>query len=309
MKRKRIRFFLYLLLKLGIALLRLLPRSAALQAARGIGRAAFHIVPSQRKKVLANLRFAWQGGKSEKELCRIAQGVFENLAMTACDVILFPRLNGGTLRDWLEQDDAPFDSIDRILAQGKGVIIVTGHMGNWELLAAAYGVKGHSGAVIGRRIYYEPFNQVIVKLREGVGVRTIYRDESPRKMLQVLLKNQILGIVADQDVDSIEGTFVPFFGVPAYTPTAPAKLSIASGAPIVPAFMIRQGRKYRLFMEEPIYPEVKDSKEEAVQDMTARWAEAVEDRVRRFPEQWGWMHDRWKTRPGDVKKRKLEAVS
>jgi len=267
-------------------------------------------VPLQRNKVLRNLRFAWGKEKSEKELAVIAKGVFQHLAMTACDVILFPRLNAGTLKKWLDFDEAPFEEIRRILEKGKGVIVLTGHIGNWELLAASYGVSGYSGAVIGRRIYYEPFNRIIVGLREGVGVRTIYRDESARRMLQVLLKNQILGIVADQDVDSIEGTFVPYFGTLAYTPTAPAKLSMASGAPIVPAFMIRQKNgRYRLLMEKPIYPEAGDSKEEAVQRITACWAEAVEKTVRRFPEQWGWMHDRWKTRPEDIEKQKREMLS
>jgi len=299
MKHKHRRFFLYLLLRCWIALIRLGPRSFALFLAKAIGWAAYFLVWVQRRPVLEHLRIAWKSEKDEKEIRTIGRRVFENLAMMACDVIRFPRLTAATLDQWLSCDPEIFAKIDRILKNGRGVIILTGHLGNWELLAGAFGVKGYSGAVVGKRIYYEPYNEIIVGLRQGVGVETIYRDESPRKILRILSQNQILGIVADQDVDSVEGTFVPFFGIPAYTPTAPAKLSLASGAPIVPACVIREGDRYHMMMGEPIYPEVKDSKEQTVQEITERWSREIEAYIRRYPDQWGWMHDRWKTKPDD----------
>ncbi len=249
---------------------------------------------------MAHLRTAWKSEKNESEIRAIGRRVFENLAMMACDVIRFPRLTARTLDRWLSCDSGIFAKIDRILEHGKGVIILTGHLGNWELLAGAFGVKGYSGAVVGRRIYYEPYNEIIVGLRRGVGVETIYRDESPRKILRILSQNQILGIVADQDVDSVEGIFVPFFGIPAYTPTAPAKMALASGAPIVPACVIREGKRYRMLMGEPIYPKPNSNKEQAVREMTENWSREIEAYIRRYPDQWGWMHDRWKTKPEEA---------
>ena len=265
--------------------------------AKTLGILAFYLVARQREKALTNLRFAWKNEKTEGEIRAIARKVFKNLAMTAADVILFPKLNWETLQSWVFYDDE-FVRVNRILNDGKGILIMTGHIGNWELLAAAFCVMGYHGAVVGKRIYYEKYNEILVKLRESVRVRTIYRDGSPKDMLRVLKSNHILGMLADQDVESIEGIFVDFFGRPAYTATAPVKLALAAETAILPAFVIREGERYRLILEEPIYPEIiRGSKEETIQEFTERWSAIVERYIRKYPEQWAWMHDRWKTAP------------
>jgi len=249
--------------------------------------------------VLDNLRFAWKDQLTEREIQAIAKRVFENLAMTATDVIFFPSLTRETLREWILYDDE-FLRINRILDEGKGVILLTAHLGNWELLAAAFCTMGYLGALVGKRIYYEKYNEIIVKLRESVAVRTIYRDGSPKEMLKVLRNNQILGMSADQDIESLEGVFVDFFGVAAYTPTGPVKLALAADTVIVPGFAIREGKRYRLILEEPIAPcFTRGSKEDAVQEFTERWSAVMEKYIRKYPDQWVWMHDRWKTRPAD----------
>lgn len=281
-------------------MIQVMPRSFSLALARGLGIAAFYLISRQRHKVLKHLRFAWKGEKSEDELNRIARQVFENLAMTAMDTILFPTLNKENLREWVSYDDE-FMRVNRILDEGRGFIILASHFGNWELLAATFTLMGYSGAIVGKRIYYEKYNQMITGLRESVGVRTIYRDESPKEMLRVLKNNQILGVAADQDVESIEGVFVDFFGHPAYTPTAPVKLAMAADTVIVPAFAIREGNRYRLILDEPLKPQAaRGSREETVREFTERWSAVVEKYIRKYPEQWAWMHDRWKTRPEDI---------
>jgi len=207
------------------------------------------VVPKQRNKVIKHLRFAWRGRKSDREIKRIARGVFKNLAMTGVDFIFLPRLKGDKIHQWVDFNDE-YMRANRILDEGNGMIIVTGHIGNWELLAAAFTLRGYGGAVVGKRLYYEKYNKMLVNLRESVGVRTIYRDSSPREMLKVLKQNQILGILPDQDVDSVEGVFINFFNQPAYTPSGPVILAAASRAAIIPCFMARQG--YRQSM--PIAP-------------------------------------------------------
>lgn len=285
-----------------MAFIRVMPRAFSLAFARGLGIAAFYLVGRQKKKVLKHLRTAWKDEKSEAELRAIGRKVFENLALTAVDTIRFPSLNKNNLREWVTYEDE-FMRINRILDEGKGVLVLGSHIGNWELLAAAFGLMGYMerGAVVGRRIYYEKYNQIITGLRESVGIHTIYRDESPKEMLRILKNNQILGMLADQNVDSVEGLFVPFFGQPAYTPTAPVKLAMAAETVIVPGFMIREGSRYRLILEEPIAPKAAGgSREKAVREFTERWSAVVEKYIRRYPEQWVWMHDRWKTKPEDV---------
>jgi KDO2-lipid IV(A) lauroyltransferase len=132
-----------------------------------------------------------------------------------------------------------------------------------------------------------------------VGLTTIYRDESPRELLRRLHRNEVIGILPDQDIDSLNGIFVEFFGRPAYTPVAPAKLALACRAPILPNFLVRlPGGRYRILVEDPIRPEEYAGRPDAVEAVTTAWMKACEKVIRRYPDQWSWMHDRWKTRPG-----------
>lgn len=308
MKKKPYRFFVYLLLVLVMGFVRLLPRQWALTFGKVVGRIAFAVVPRYRKRTLEHLQFAFGDIKNPGEIRRIGRQVFENLSQTAVDVILFPTLSRDRLASWVHGGDG-YHRVDQLLQGGKGVIMITAHMGNWELLAGCFRVMGYSGSVVGRRIYYGRYDSIIVNLRRSLRVETIYRDSSPRKLLEVLKRNEILGLVTDQDVDNIDGIFIDFFSRRAYTTTAPAKLAFATGAPILPAFVIRRGTLYEMILEEPIYPNLLADKEQEVRRLTEAWSRVFENQIRRFPEQWVWMHNRWKTRPaaGSVEVYPVEA--
>ena len=133
------------------------------------------------------------------------------------------------------------------------------------------------------------------------GVTTIYRDDPNvlRKSLEVLKSNSVLGIAADQDVASISGVFVNFFGRPAYTPTGPVVIAILSGAPIVPIVSIREKGRLRLIVKEPIYVEKSGNKKENIVKYTQQWSDILEEIIRQYPDHWAWVHRRWKTQPAD----------
>lgn len=304
MKNKPYRYGLYLLLRGFIFFVRLLPRRAALGLAVFLGSLAYVVLSHERKKTIEHLLFAFGITKGRREIRSIARGVFVNCAKSGVDWILYPRFTKSNWRKLVHWTDE-MDRVDRLLALGKGLIMITGHFGNWELIASTFTVHGYQGAVVGRRIYYEPYNRLIVDARWSKGVRTLYRDESPKEILKALKSNQIMGIVADQDVDSIDGIFVPFFGSLAYTPAAPAKLSLVTGAPIVPAFMIRAEDSYRFVMEEPIFPDPNADKDEEIERITRMWSSSIEKYIREFPDQWVWMHRRWKTRPAGTNSEKI----
>ncbi len=269
--------------------------------ARLLGRLAFYTVWRQRDKTLENLQFAFGQEKTPQEIKALAVRIFENVAMTAAELLKFPELGPEQIQKIVNAGNAA-DVYGQLLGEGKGLISLTAHIGNWELLAGAMASLGFKGGVIARRIYYEPFNRWVVGLRQAVQVPTIYRDESPRELLKILRNNQIVGILPDQDIESLKSIFVHFLGRPAYTPVAPAKLSLASGAPILPNFLIRTPEgQYRLVLGEVIRPEAFDSpdRDQAVGQMTQAWMKACEDVIRAYPEQWAWMHNRWKTRPDD----------
>ena len=272
-----------------------MPRDGVLAFAGFIGRLAFWVVRREREKTLTHLRSAFGEEKTEQEILKLGEGVFVHFAQVAVDVLRFPKLTREEVDRLVADKDEGLRRINEILSRGKGMILLTGHLGNWELMGALIRLHDIPGVVVGRRIYYERFNQLLVDLRSKVALRTIYQDASPKELLKVLSQNQILGILADQDVDRFDGIFVPFFGRPAYTLTAPVKLALASGAPLVPVFLVRAGRHYRLLVEEPIYVEMGAHREETIQEYTRAWSQVVEAKVREFPDQWVWMHRRWKT--------------
>jgi KDO2-lipid IV(A) lauroyltransferase len=274
----------------------MLPRPLVLCIGRIIARLAFYLVSRERKKALNNLRKAYGATKSEKEIRLIGRTVFENMALTASDFVLFPRFDRKTIDQLLSENQ--LHKIGTVAERKKqGGIIITAHMGNWELLAATAVAHGYDGFVLGKRLRYDGYNDSVVNLRKSQNVHTYYRDQSPRELLQQLKKGILVGILPDQDIADIEGIFVDFFGMPAYTPTGPAKLAITAKVPIIVAFMLRDGAKYRLIVERVIDTTVHpdESKQAAVERLTVEWSLLVEKYIKKYPDQWAWFHNRWKT--------------
>jgi len=297
-KRRYYRSPLYFAARTAAALAGLLPRSWAAAFAAAAGKAAFVLARRHRQQALENLRRVYGAEKSEQQIRGLAGKVFENLAETAVELLGFPKLRREDLNHRVETGDA-FRIYDDLLSEGKGLISVTAHLGNWELLAGVFGLKGYPGAVLARRIYDDRYNRWIVGLRASVNVSTIDRDRSAREIVRLLKKNAIVGLLPDQDLDGLRGIFVPFFGHPAYTPAAPVKISLATGAPIVSNFLIRlPDRRHRLVIGKVIRPHIATTREEAIDRYTSEWMQDFERMIRQYPEQWAWMHNRWKTRPG-----------
>ena len=305
-KKKPYRFVLYLFVRAGAWLVFILPRGWALFLAERGSRLGYRFVGRQRRKTLENLRRAYGPQKSQAELEKLAKRVFENFALTGVELLQFKKLNFEKVSGFVDFGDA-FKVYDSLLAEGKGLISVTAHIGNWELLAAIFGLKGYRGSVLARRIYYEPYNRWVVGLRAALNVPTTYRDDSSREILKRLSNGEIIGLLPDQDIDSLKGVFVDFFGRPAYTPVAPVRLALTTGAPVQPNFMIRVGRdRYKLVLGKVIRPKVDTSREDAVKKYTQEWMSQFEEVIRAYPEQWAWMHNRWKTQPDVILRPKAE---
>jgi KDO2-lipid IV(A) lauroyltransferase len=295
MKLKYRRYYLYYLGRVLAFKFYILPLSVGLFIAALLGRIAFCVLGKYRRITIENLKTAFGTEKSEIEIRAIARGVFENLAKIAVEMINFPKITEANLDKFVQIEN--IGVIDEAFKKGKGAIILTGHFGNWELLALAMRVRRYPGAVVGRRIYFHKYDRWLNELRRLHDVNIVYRDESPRNILKVLRKNAIMGMLADQDVDSVEGVFVNFFGRSAYTPIGPAVLAAASGASLIPAFMVRQGRRYRLIFEKPVELIDTGDKEKDIVTNTQAWSDVVESYIKKYPDQWVWMHRRWKTRP------------
>jgi KDO2-lipid IV(A) lauroyltransferase len=294
MRYKYRRYYLYYLGRAGAFLVYLLPIRIGSAIAAFFGRCAYFLLPKYRNTALENLTRAFGNEKSSDEIRRIVLKVFENLGRNAAELINFPKIDKNNIDNFVSIEG--IDIVDRSFAKGKGTIILASHFGNWELLGLTFRVKGYPGYTIGRKIYFYKYDNWLNHLRRTQDINVIYRDESPRKMLKVLKDNKILGIVADQDVDSVEGVFVTFFGMNAYTPVGPVVLAQATGASLIPAFVIREGNRHRFIIEKPIELIDTGNKDADIVTNTQKWSDIVESYIRCYPDQWIWVHRRWKTR-------------
>ncbi len=294
MKLKFRRYYLYYWGRCLAFILYLVPIGAALAAAGLLGRIGFRLLGKYRDLTIDNLRSAFPE-KSRLEIKRIAVKVFENLGKTAVEFVNFPKINKSNMDRFVRIENV--GRLDDELKKGKGVIVLTAHFGNWEMLALTLKVKGYPGSAVGRRLYFHKYDQYLNYLRRINNVNIIYRDQSPRSILKVLKAGGIIGMLADQDVDSVEGVFVDFFGRPAYTPIGPAALAMSSGAAILPAFIIRRAGRHILMIDRPIETANTGDREADLLTNTRRWSNVVESYIKRYPDQWVWMHRRWKTRP------------
>ena len=156
------------------------------------------MVSRQRVKILENLKLAYGDTKSSAELEAIGRKTMGHMLQTAVDFLRFATLSRDRVSSIVEMGEA-FSFCKDILQEGKGLLIMTAHFGNWELLAGVFGLQGFHGAVVGRRIYYEPYNRWIVGLRSSVGIRTIYQNEAVRQIHAHLKAGEIVGLLPDQD--------------------------------------------------------------------------------------------------------------
>jgi KDO2-lipid IV(A) lauroyltransferase len=295
MKFKYRRYYLYYLGRALAFGFYILPLSVGLFIARAAGDLAFHVLARYRRIAIANLGEAFGSEKSEAEIRTIARKVFRNMAMIAVEMIRFPKVDASNIDRYVRMENAHI--VDESFRAGRGTILLTGHFGNWELLAMTLRVKGYPGVAVGRKIYFHKYDEYLNRLRKIHDVNVIDREESPRAFLRILKKNNIVGILADQDVDSVDGVFVNFFGKSAYTPIGPVVLAKATGATIVPAFIIREGLHHRFVVDRPVALAETGDKEKDIVTNTQAWSDVLESFIRRYPDQWVWVHRRWKTRP------------
>jgi len=300
MKNRFRRTVLYRFALVARMFLRRLPPSLGIAAGAWLGKASFWLLRKEREKTLRHLSSAFGGEKSPEEIATIGETVFRNLGKTVAELVYFPQITRETLDRWVSFEG--LHKLDAVLTAGKGGILLVAHFGNWELLARALALKGYKGIIIARKVYDERFDQLLSEIRETEGITFLDRDHSPKEMLQILHQNQFLGILADQDIDSVDGIFVPFFGKEAYTPIAPARFSSATGAPIIPCFIVRtQEGKHRLMVEDPLQIPEGLGKEEGIHRLTFAWMAVTESYIRRYPDHWVWMHRRWKTQKDRLK--------
>lgn len=294
MKIKTRRYYYYYFMRIGLFFMGMMPWRVALAVAEFGAKAIYPHLGKYKRTTLENLRTSLDVSREECE--RIALEVFVNLAKNGAEWIKLNGLIKPDISKVITESEGE-DVLKEIVAEGRGVIALTAHFGNWELVGIFLTYLGIRGAAVARRIYFHKYGLFVENLRKRFGVPIIYRDESPKKFLRLLKEGKTLGLLADQDISSVDGVFVNFFDRPCFTPTAPIKLALATGAKVALVFMVRKPDNTHKMVVKGVLDPFKERKEEGVvEKYTQEWTDIFEQFVREYPEQWAWVHRRWKTK-------------
>jgi len=263
------------------------------------GRIALAVAQRDRNRAMEHLSIAFPDLEAE-ERRRILRGTARHLGLMLAETIWLWRASPEGVAKLCSTEG--FHHLERALDEGRGAVLITGHCGNWEMLNARLGVGDIPMSIAVREVYDPRINELATALRARFGTEVIFRGaEAGRRLTQALHRNRALGLLIDQDIRSIPGVFVPFFGRPAWTPSGAAMLAIRNGVPMIPGFVHRlPNGRHLAKAHPPLELPTTGSLQERVEVLTATATAAIERQIREHPEQWVWMHRRWRTRPGDV---------
>jgi len=252
-----------------------------------------------RRRVVERQIAAAFPGLDEAGVSRIARGAYEHLGRSSIEAAMLARLGRDAVLDLFDGADG-WDVVEQALAKRKGLIFVTGHLGNWELAGAYVAARGIPLDVIARRMSNPLFDRYLTETRSRIGMVVVHDAEAVRRTPRSLRDNRAVAFLADQGVLGLASTFVPFFGRPAKTPRGPAVFALRLQVPVVFGVAVRQpSGSYRLVFE-PVLVEDTGDRDRDVDAIVARYTATLERWVRRYPEQYFWHHRRWRRQPPDT---------
>ncbi|HZR45561.1 MAG TPA: lysophospholipid acyltransferase family protein [Candidatus Manganitrophaceae bacterium] len=284
----------YAAARLFIAFLQLLPVGLSLWTGAMLGRLFYVLDRRHREIALNNLASALGREKSEKERKQIARGSFENLGRSVAEICRLQRAVSPDLQKRIEIEG--WDHYRSALDQGKGVICLTAHFGNWELAPAALSFHDFQMYFVARALDNPYLNRMLNAWRERNGNRILNKKTASDEIVRLLRKGATVGFLLDQNTARKEAVFVDYFGMPAATHKGLAILALRTGAPVVPAFIIRQEERHKLIIEKPLEPVRTGRLQNDIYETTALFTKKIESYVRQYPDQWLWVHRRWKTK-------------
>lgn len=275
-----------------------MPHSMAITTGRGAGRIAYRLLTKLRRTGERNLQLAYPE-QSEAERTRILRGSFENLGRLLGEFSHFPNATPESLRRMIVYDEESIARLRAVQNDKRGIIFLTGHIGAWELISFAWSALEHSLSFLVRPIDNPRVEELIENMRTRFGNTAINKKTAARAALRVLRDGGTLGILADLNTHPHEGVFVPFFNHLACTTAGAATLALRTDAAVMPVCAVwEEARECFVFYGLPLVELVRtgDDKHD-VEINTANFTAALEQLIRRHPEQWLWIHKRWRTRP------------
>ena len=273
-----------------------LPRPLARFVGLLLAGVVYHLHPRLRRVGLRNLEIALPE-LPLKERRRIVRGVFRSLGRLLAEFCLFPKYSRENVSQIAVYEG--FENFDAAHRRGKGVLFLTAHMGAWEVGSFVHSVHGHTLHVVVRPLDNPHVDRLVERYRTLFGNTTFAKQDFARGLLSAMRSGETVGLLMDQNMTPPQGVFVPFFGVQACTASGIARVALHTDAAVIPAFTIWDDvlRKYRVHFDPPLALVRTDDVEADVLANTAMFTNVLEQYVRKYPEQWLWVHRRWKTRP------------
>jgi len=278
------------------AALRAMPLERAVRAGARLGAWAMNFDRPNRPIALRNLEIAFPEMTPAARL-GILRKMYSSWGRVLAEWTHLPELSRANIEKVATYEGKEnWDEAER-RSNGRGLFVLTGHYGNFELMQIAQSIYGYRLAIVHRALRNPLIDAAICTQRVRYGNRIIERKAGGREMMRMLRQNWMIAIALDLDVR--KGVFVDFFGLPASTSDGIARLSIASGAPVMPVFMVRQGDSvhHKIKILPAFYPKKTRNREAAVREYTQRYTDTIEAMIREHPDHWNWIHRRWKTRP------------
>ncbi|MBU1694495.1 MAG: lysophospholipid acyltransferase family protein [Verrucomicrobia bacterium] len=280
-----------------------LPLPRALAFGRGLGWVYGSVLRYHRRDALDALARSLPD-RDEPARRAIVNEMYRQFGMNMVEIL---RLDGGRTDDLDARVRIEGEEIvQEALKRERGVLMLTAHLGNWDLLGMFTGHRGYPLTIISKKIRPAGVNAMWMRMRRAFGVSIVPAHNSYRDCLRVLKRNELLGFVLDQNRPVEQGIFVTFFGRPACTSPGLALLAAQSRAPVVPVFIHREGLDQHVLQVHPAIEPPPDRSEENIRQATQVYTAVIENEIRRTPEQWIWLHRRWRTKP---KKRPNDQVA
>lgn len=301
--KKRVKYtVLYWFIRFLMFAANLMPRKAWLAFCGALGRVAYSFTTKSRERTIYHLGIAYGTEKSPKEIVALSKKVFTYMGKNAGDV--FRSLRVRTLADLNKfLVTHGIENYEKAHAKGKGVMFLTSHLGAFDLQITNMALRGLKPNIIGAALKDPKLNEMLLEYRNAHGAIAIERGKESVKLFKVLKSGGSIAILIDQDIHFLKGRFVDFFGMKAYTPIGATILALRTGAAVVPTYVYlgEDGLQHMHILPEIPVVYTGDDEQDLIVN-TQNFTNITEEVVRKHPEQWVWMHERWKTRPGQEEK-------
>ncbi len=272
-----------------------LPRAWTAKMADISGRILFCIDKKHRDIAMGNLSYAFGYQRSPQEIKKIARQVFSNLMQVVFEIGWSLQLKENHFAENFKIDG--YHHIKNACEKGRGVLALTAHFGNWELLTIIASMIRIPLNIVVRPLDFKPLDDFIFNLRTRYGGKIIPKQRSLRSIVRCLNRGEVVALLMDQNVDWYEGVFVDFMGHRACTSKGLAFLALKTGAPVIPVFLIREKKGFRAEFGPEISTLRTGDKQKDIEMNTQEYNRVIENIIRRYPDQWFWIHQRWKTKP------------